>query len=150
MSQNSQQPISPTSLRNESDLRHANHAESVGYGIHRQRITPGPVPKREEEPDVYSLDGKIEWSDTPTFPDQITRGPKYWKLDRMEAKVFDLSKPEDMEAYSKLLTDTALPGTNKAIVTSDRKYDDVIHSWRVLVEIQYIKYRKLFKTEKST
>ncbi len=121
----------------------------VGTPVHRQRVIPGPKPEPAEGAVEYSMDGPDEWVDEATFPDQIFRGPDYWKLDHVEVKVFDMSKPEDAEEYAKLLTAVNSPGTNRCISTVERKFSEDIHNWRIFVEIQHIKYRKLLKGGKQ-
>ncbi len=122
----------------------------VGTPVHRQRVVPGPRPVSEaEDADrALSLDEEAEWVDEATFPDQMLRGPQYWKLDRIEAKVFDMSVPEQMLAYSELLTACNQDGTNKVVSMCDRHYSTDTNNWRIFVEIQHIKYRKMFKTDR--
>ncbi len=131
----------------ESILRGVNPAEPVGVGVHRQKVVPGPKPESHlpKEPEVLSLDGEERWEDTPTYPDQLSRGPQYWKLDKVDVKVFDLSQPDQAKDYAELLTQSNKPGTNKVLIAQERKFSEDTHSWKVLVEIQYIKFRKLLK-----
>lgn len=132
-----------------TESRSIDHADTVGLGVHRQRVVPGPTPEVDTEEAPISLDGPVEWSDTPTFPDQITRGPAYWKLDRVEAKVFDLAIGEEVKAYSNLLTDTSKPGSNMCLTHQDRQFSTVTGNWKVFTEIQYIKFRKIFAKDKK-
>jgi hypothetical protein len=125
-----------------------NHAETVGSGVHRQRVAPGPPPKKEDDFD-YSLEGPAEWGDKPTHPDQVLRGPQYWKTDRVEVKIFDLSQNEQVEAYAKLLSEVEIVGTNKTITFSERKFCDETANWKVMLEITYIKFRQLLRKKEK-
>ena len=131
--------------------RNAVYAESAGsgFGVHRQRVNPGPAPAEDHEEEVIPLDGPVEWSDTPTFPNQMVRGPDFWKLDRIEVLVLDLSKNEDVQRYSELLTLSNSPGSNRFITSQDRQFSQDTHNWKVFLEIQIVKYRKLLKTKRN-
>lgn len=125
-----------------------NHAETVGSGVHRQRVAPGPPPKQEEELE-YSLDGPGDWGDKPTFADQIQRGPQFWKVDHIEVKIFDLSKPDDVKDYSTLLSEAEVPGSNKSLTFVERKFADESGNWKVMVEITFLKFRQLLKKKEK-
>jgi hypothetical protein len=126
-----------------------NHAETVGSGVHRQRVAPGPPPKKEDDSAAYSLDGPVEWGDKPTFPDQVLRGTEFWKTDRVEVKIFDLSQNEQIESYAKLLSEVEMVGVNKTITFSERKYCEETANWKVMLEITYIKFRQLLRKKEK-
>lgn len=129
------------------------YAESAGsgFGVHRQKVAPGPVPEpeRADEEQLIPMDGPVEWDDVPTFPNQMTKGPDFWKLDRVDVVVLDLSKADDRAEYSKLLTLTNSPGSNRFITSQDRQFSQDTHNWKVFLEIQVIKFRKLLKTKRN-
>src|SRR4051812_16518992 len=116
-------PRNPESPRG-SDLQFRHHADSVGFGVHKQRITPGVAPNEIKAEEEVSLDGPVEWIDEPTYPDQINRGPQYFKLDRIEVKVYNLSIPDEAVAYSKLLSEAGGPASNKFILHKETKYGE--------------------------
>jgi|HubBroStandDraft_4_1064222.scaffolds.fasta_scaffold552813_1 hypothetical protein len=122
----------------------------VGTPVHRQRVVPGPRPELDPQTPEYSLDGPDEWVDEATYPDQIFRGPEFWKLDHVEVKVFDMSNAEHIKEYAALLTIANTPGANRCVSTVERKFSEDIHNWRIFVEIQHIKYRKLLKGDRKT
>lgn len=129
-------------------ITEAEHAETVGCGVHRQRVAPpSPVPPPPEESEVYSLDGPKEWGDEPTFPNQLQKGPDYWRLDKVEIKIFDLNKPEELSAYQELLTACNSTTANKSLIEEERKYCEQTGNWKVYTKIQYLKFRKLLKTK---
>lgn len=157
---NSQPPQNqlPPSARNdpkaaaiaqEAITRGKSHAATVGVGVHKQYVAPGPDKKPSETPDE---DIKLEngWDEKATIKDQINRGPEYWKLDRVEVKVFDLTNAEQLKAYNEILTKSNQPDTNVVLVDNKREFSEKTGNWMALVELQYILYRKLLVTKSSS
>jgi hypothetical protein len=118
-------------------------AEIVGHGVHRQKVAP-PVdePVAEELPVEKR---KPVWLDTPSVADQVKLGEEFWKLDRIEVKVFDFSIPSQLDEFNSLLTRTNTPGSNVVVVKDERKWSDKTDNWKACVELQFIKYLQIIK-----
>lgn len=130
----------------EALTRMAGHAATVGMGVHRQFVAPAPPePARKEELPKF----EPGWTDKASLKDQITRGPEYWKLDRVEVKVYDLAKEDDLKQYNEILTRANKPDANVVLVQNDRKWNKTSGNWMACVELQHILYRKVLITEKN-
>lgn len=121
-----------------------NHASTVGHGVHKQYVAP-PTKEDEAEHKPEAVDLSDEWSPTPSLKDQILMGQEYWKLDRVEVRLFDLSLPADVIAYNDLLTKTSLPDGNVILVQNDRQWYAQTGTWRACVELQHVLYRRVIK-----
>ena len=122
------------------------HASPVGMGVHKQYVAPAEKPVPPTAEDVKLGEG---WSDKASLKDQVQRGPDYWKLDRIEVQIFDLSNDELLKSYNVILTKANLPDSNIVIMQNERKFNDKTGNWMALVELQYILYRKILITEKN-
>lgn len=122
-------------------------ATHVGVGIHKQFVAPPGDNKTERPKDEVTFDAG--WSDKAALRDQISRGPEYWKLDRVEVRVFDLSKNTDLTEYGRLLTTTSLPDASVVMVSNERQWNATSGNWMACVELQYILYRRVLITEKN-
>lgn len=125
-------------------------AAQVGVGIHKQFVAPADA---KADADTKRPPGEIAfeqgWSEKPSLKGQIGRGPEYWKLDRVEVRVFDLSKNSDVVSYSELLTKTSMPDTNVVLIQNDRQWNAGSGNWMACVEVQHILYRRVLITEKN-
>lgn len=123
-----------------------NHASTVGQGVHRQYVAPEQKPgERKEDPPKF----EPGWTDKATLKGQIGRGPEYWKLDRVEVRVFDLSDQKALDAYNEVLTKANKPDANVVIVQNDRQWNEKSGNWMACVELQHILYRRVLITEKN-
>jgi hypothetical protein len=124
------------------------NAMPVGVGIrHRQYVPPSPKPPLPSDPELDLKDkSKEEWIDKPSFAGQMSN-PAYWKVDKVETRVFDFSDTKQMEEYSALMSKSILPDSNFAVVINERQFCAQTGNWKVLVELQYVKFRKLLKKE---
>lgn len=121
----------------------------VGLGVkHRQYIPPGPE-KPPVDPEVNFDPKKEEWVDKPSIVGQLG-DQRLWKMDRVETKIFDLSNPEQLAEYNILCSKAVLPDTNFGLSVNDRQFCQQTGSWKVLVEIQYVKFRKLLVKDEQT
>lgn len=126
------------------------HASPVGIGIarpggHKQYVAPGVAATKV--PDEVKLDNG--WSDKAALKDQVSRGPEYWKLDKVEVQIFDLSNDERLKAYNEILTKANQPDTNVVLVQNKQEFSEKTGNWMAMVELQYILYRKILITEKN-
>jgi hypothetical protein len=129
-------------------------APPVGQGVprrHSQHVSPEDpdAKKKEETPPDHTLDD--DWTDRPQLKDQIQREEgSYWKFDRTEAKIYDLSNPEQLAAYTAMLTESTRPDANLVILAKESKWSDKTDNWKILVEIQYIRFRKILLTKNES
>jgi hypothetical protein len=124
-------------------------AVPVGVGVpkpkHSQVVTPALDLQVKESTDAP------EWLDTPSVKDQILRGEDFCRFSRAECRVFDLSNAEHLEIYNDILTRANLPGTNMILRRNDVQFVPGTGEWRVLLEIHYVKFLKIFiKENKKT
>lgn len=110
-------------------------------------FTP-PVPQMNT-PNVVSLDAPLEWVDYPTVKDQI-RDKNAVKLDKTEAKIFNLGVEADLSKYNALLAETSKESTNVFVVQEDRQFAPALGTFQVFLKLQYVKYRKLLTTKKES
>ena len=125
--------------------RMLNHAATVGHGVHKQYVAPATKTEEDAASKSESVALSDEWSPTPSLKDQILMSQEYWKLDRVEVRLFDLSVPTDLAAYNDLLTKTSLPDGNVILVQNDRQWYAQTGTWRVCVELQHVLYRRVIK-----
>jgi hypothetical protein len=124
-------------------------AMPVGSGIrHRQYVPPSLKPEAPSDPDLTSAlpEKPDEWSDRPSIVGQL-QDQRLWKLDRVEVKIFDFSDPKQLSDYNALVTQCSLPETNCFITLNDRQFCAQTGMWKAMVELQYVKYRKLLKKD---
>jgi hypothetical protein len=145
-------PPLPPSARGDARAQEAltrmvNHANTVGQGVHRQFVAPAPKPGEtpKEEPPKF----EPGWTDKATLKDQISRGPEYWKMDRIEVRIFDLSDQKALDAYNEVLTKANKPDANVVVVQNDRQWNEKSGNWMACVELQHILYRRVLITEKN-
>jgi hypothetical protein len=118
-------------------------AMPVGMGFqHRQYVPPNPN-KSPEDPDLQDPSKPEEWLDRPSIAGQL-QDPRYWKLDRVELRIFDFSDEKQLASYNELASKAVLPEANFAIVRNEQQFCTSTGSWKALVELQYVKFRKLF------
>lgn len=121
-------------------------AVDVGSGVDMTLMNfPAKVTPEED-----SVSGEIdfnefrEWSSKPTIAGQF-RKEGLWKLGDLKAEVFNLSDPDQLAAYNKLLART-LPADAPEVIMSDlgdtKFYEGKFFT---LVRYQEIKYRVLIK-----
>ena len=127
-------------------------AAPVGQGLprrHSQHVSPEDPEAKKAEPipgPEHQLDDS--WTDRPQLKDQISREEgTYWKFDRTEAKVFNLDDPVQLAPYNELLTNSTRPDANLVILEKESKWSEKTDSWKVLVEIQHIRFRKILLTK---
>ena len=123
-------------------------AARVGVGVHKQFVAPADENTETKRP-PEEIAFEQGWSEKPSLKDQISRGPEYWKLDRVEVRVFDLSKNSDLVGYNEVLTRTSMPDTNVVLIQNDRQWNANAGNWMACVELQHILYRRVLITEKN-
>lgn len=128
-------------------------ASPVGQGVrrHKQFVAPSdpetPPKSKESLPD-HTLEA--EWVDRPQLKDQIRQEEgMYWKFDHTEVKIFDLAVPDQLAGYNALLTGSTKPDTNMALLRNKSKWCEQTANWKVLVEVQYVLFRKILLTQKD-
>jgi len=80
--------------------------------------------------------------------DQI-RNKDMVKLDRTEAKVYNLGDPKSLAEYNELLAKTSKETTNCFVVQEDRQFAPALGTFQVFVKLQYVLYRKILTTKKD-
>jgi len=117
----------------------------VGSGVrHRQFVPPSSKPEAPSDPDLTSAipEKPDDWIDQPSIVGQL-QDQRLWKLDKIEAKIFDFSDAKQLSEYNQLMTRCNLPDTNCFITANDRQFCAQTGTWKVMVELQYVKYKKL-------
>lgn len=116
-------------------------------GVHRQYVAPGK-PKVETKSDD---DVKFEagWDQKPSLKNQISRGEDYWKLDRVEVRIFDLADAGQLQQYNEVLSQSSKPDASVILISNERQWNPRKGSWSACVELQHILYRKVLITEKN-
>lgn len=128
-------------------LKERELAESPGVGVPRtggRSIRAKPVRladmSRHERESMF--DGPAEWVDTPSHASQLEM-PGASKVVKEETLTFDLSDQAERDAYNKLTCELLSPVTNMRIVHRELRAFDASGSWKVLVVLQYLKFRKI-------
>lgn len=93
--------------------------------------------------------GANMWSETASLKNQISRGDEYYKTDKVEVRVYDLSKAGDLEEYNKILTRANKPDTNVILMQNEKQFSAATGNWMALVELQFLLYRKVIITEEN-
>ena len=119
-------------------------AMPLGYGV----PTIKPVRQKVSAPtgsSMVSVDAPDAWSDKPSIPDQINE-PEMCKVEKIEAKIYDLSDPKQLAEYNALLTENQKPDTN--ILFRDHRVEQfpTLGTWKVFVLVQTVKFRKIVQT----
>ena len=119
-------------------------AMPMGWGVPTIK-QPRPKNAPPASGNVVSIDSPDSWSDKPSLPDQINE-PEMCKVEKLEAKMFDLSKAEELLAYNALLTENQKPDTN--ILFRDHRVEafPALGTWKVFVLVQTVKFRKIIQT----
>lgn len=125
--------------------------DNVGSSVSKPRehkAKQGATVPELTVPNVVSLDAPAEWIEEPTMKDQI-RNKDLVKLDRVEAKVYNLGDPKSLEEYNVMLVRTSKENTNCFVVQEDRQFAPALGTFQVFVKLQYVLYRKVLKTKKD-
>ena len=133
----------PSQFNRSDSIVRGSDAATVGVGIRHHQYVP-PSPKHDpSDPEVTDTTDRLdEWIDKPSIVDQI-QNAHHWKLDRIEVKVFDFSVKDEVVAYSTLMTACNKPDTNCVVMSQDRQFCAQTGNWKVLVELQFVKFRRL-------
>lgn len=118
--------------------------EDIGGGVSR----PTRVGVKKSANTMVSLDGPTVWVDEPVIEDQI-KDPALWKIGSRYVRVFDLSNPNEFDAYNVLLAKTSEPNTNLFITNDERKFSEKDGSWKVFVMCMSVKFKKIIKDSKN-
>lgn len=127
--------------------------EALGSGIGSEQVTgplgPPPLPTRgQRSRGTKNLSAPVAWLPTPAKAGQVFE-PDTWRVDRVETKVFDLSKPEDVQQLNTLMTELQNPDSGKLPVHRDRQFSDKTGNWMVLIEYQHLLFKQIFAKEES-
>lgn len=97
--------------------------------------TGPPLPFREDKfYDGYSI--------VPSYLDQYEKQPDTIKEGKLEARIFNLADPRDMEDYNSLLNKCSSPHSPQVrVVASDTMKHE--GAWKVLVHYRYLWYKVL-------
>ena len=106
-----------------------------------------PVEKTTIESRTILMDPPTEWVDEPQMADQISQDGA-WKIDRREARVFNLSDEGQLVKYNDLLALCDKPKTNCYIASENTQFDPAKGVWSVLVKLAFVKFRKIINKEK--
>lgn len=118
------------------------NADNVGSGVTRRK-PPKPVKIKVAE-NVVPLEMAGDWADVPDVANQLQE-PGAYKLGKVEAMILDLSLVADLTRYNEILSNQASPKANIVIVEKDIKFIEKTGSWKVLMTIQHVQFRKIFK-----
>lgn len=114
----------------------------IGTGVPREN-TAAKAPEAPAAEFQEQLDekGRAKWSDTCSILDQFTKYPRTCRKLPPRVEIFNLSDPEQLEKYNKLLIDAHPPGNPKIVMQQQEQAHN--GSWSVMVRYQKIEYKIL-------
>ena len=129
-------PVDPAVTPASEEAKKAEAASPVGIGVSRVRR----VKRRSNKPPVIPLDADPKWSETPSIRDQLSV-PGAFKVNKRYAKIFDLSKADELQAYNDLLTESSKEQPTLFVVSQKEEFCESKECWKVFVIVQSILYK---------
>ena len=122
---------------------------SVGQGIKRvKRPKPVKIPVDPATTPVSEISQAAadlgDWTTVPDVAGMLNK-PEAYRLMAQEALILDLSKAEELKKYNEILTQAGSAKANILILEKDVKFVEELQSWKVLITIQHVQFKKLFK-----
>lgn len=109
-----------------------------GRGVPREKIQQKRIPvPAEDMPPVQ------HWQDRPCVVDQFTRYPDTVRPGHVEVKIFDLSNPEELKEYNRIISNASSSTPSLAVTAKDTQFSKKTDNWKVLIQIQHYQFLKL-------
>jgi len=123
---------------------------SSGRGTSRAtEQEPDSVESDEDIPeyDEQEVDGDDEeWSDKPTYAQQLVEYPSTCKVCKPQIRIFDLLNKEELNRYNSTLAMSDPPEAPSAIIVEDKVHDpSAAGKWLAMVRYRRVLYKKLIK-----
>jgi hypothetical protein len=114
-----------------------------GEGVARRKRAK-PVKLKASNHETSPSAGMGDWTEIPDVANQIQE-PSAYKLGTQEAMVLDLSDPKDLKKYNDILSLSVSPKANLVITEKDIKFVEKTGNWKVLMTVQHVLFKKIFK-----
>ncbi len=119
-------------------------ADTVGQGIRKLPRTKPVKWKADPETTPLAEAAAGDWMSEPQVDNQM-QNEKLFRMGKQEAMVLDLSNAADLIKYNEMLTRASSAKANIVILDEQKQFVEKLQSWKVLLKVQHIEYRKLFK-----
>lgn len=115
---------------------------NAGQGVKKLHTPEDPNAIAKDEAPQYKVIDSA-WRDSPSVVNQFLKYPNSWKLHEVQTYIFDLSKEDDLQEYSKLETRVRQENTSVMEIYKDIVFCEKLGNWKVFYQVAAIKFKNI-------
>ncbi len=114
----------------------------LGAGVPRRSFPKDRSSPISREKPRAAVSKAAVWEAKPTLEYQI-HDPELCQSTGRTTRIFDLSKPEELEKWNQLQTEASSPMATFCLVDAAREFCKSTENWKLMVTVETMKFRQL-------